>query len=70
MEYLFLGYTYKINHNKIIIKCSKKNIIYIKKKLKYLKNNNYEKYLLSISSYYGYIKRSNIKRDLYEMIKY
>lgn len=66
----FLGYTYKTNKNKIIIKCSKKNIINIKKKLKYLKKNNYEKYLLSLSSYYGYIKRSNIKRDLYKMIKY
>lgn len=52
MEYLFLGYTYKIYNNKIIIKCSKKNIVNIKKKLKYLKKNNYEKYLLSLSSYY------------------
>lgn len=57
----FLGYTYKVNNNKLIIKYNKKTIGKINKKLKYLKKHNYRKYILSLDSYKGYFKRSNTK---------
>ena len=55
----FLGYTYKVNNNKIIIKYNKKTISKINKRLKYLKKHNYNKYISSLNSYKGYFKRSN-----------
>ena len=57
----FLGYTYKVNNNKVIIKYNKKTISKISKRLKYLKKHNYNKYILSLNSYKGYFKRSNTK---------
>lgn len=57
----FLGYTYKVNNNKLIIKYNKKTISKINKKLKYLKKHNYNKYILSLNSYKGYFNRSNTK---------
>lgn len=61
----FLGYTYKVNNNKVIIKYNKKTISNINKRLKYLKKYNYNKYILSLNSYKGYFKRSNTKLKRY-----
>ena len=61
----FLGYTYKVNNNKIIIKYNKKTISKINRRLKYLKKYNYNKYILSLNSYKGYFKRSNTKLKRY-----
>lgn len=61
----FLGYTYKVNNNKVIIKYNKKTISKISKRLKYLKKHNYNKYILSLNSYKGYFKRSNTKLKRY-----
>ena len=69
----FLGYTYKVNNNKIIIKYNKKTISKINRRLKYLKkynynvihNMDYHDYILSLNSYKGYFKRSNTKLKRY-----
>ena len=55
--FTFLGYTYCIKNNKLIKRVKNVNRRKINKKLKYLKNNNYEKYFLSLISYKGYIKK-------------
>ena len=57
----FLGYKFFIKNNRLIIKVRYRNKVSIRKKLKYLKKNNIEKYYRVLSSYKGYLKESNIK---------
>jgi len=74
----FLGYTYKLINNKLYISCKKKTFMRIKKKLKYLKDNDITQYRKSLGSYYGYFElgskvvRENLKmnsRELYYSLK-
>lgn len=74
----FLGYTYKVIHNKLYISCKKDTYIRIKKKLVYLKSNDIVQYRKSLGSYYGYFElatkvvRENLKmnsREIYYSLK-
>ena len=62
----FLGYKFIINNNKTIIKYNNQTIRRIDRKLKVLKEKDYELYKRSYGSYQGYFKSSNTKlRDKY-----
>lgn len=74
----FLGYTYKVMHNKLYISCKKETYMRIKKKLKYLKENDITQYRKSLGSYYGYfdlgttLERESFKvsaKELYMSLK-
>lgn len=54
--FTFLGYTYNIKDNRLIKRVKNINKRKIRKKLSYLKCNDYNKYFLSLISYKGYIK--------------
>lgn len=53
----FLGYRFKLVKKHLVIKVLSKNKYRIKRKLQYLKINDYNKYKLSISSYKGYFMK-------------
>lgn len=74
----FLGYTYKVIHNKLHISCKKETYMRIQKKLSYLKEMDLTQYRRSIGSYYGYFQigtsmvRERFKvssRELYSSLK-
>ena len=54
----FIGYNFKIN-NKVLIRYNTKTIRRIDKKLKKMKEVNYEDYYKSLMSYQGYFKKIN-----------
>ena len=56
---VFLGYNFKLNKNKLIIRYNNKTIRRITKKLKNLKKYDYDKYKKSYGSYKGYLCKSN-----------
>lgn len=55
--FTFLGYTYNIHNDKLYKRVKNVNYRRIKKKLKYLKANNVDKYNLSVISYRGYSQK-------------
>lgn len=55
----FLGYTYTITSNKLLVRYDNNTIRRIDKKLKYLFDNDFVSYYSSISSYKGYFIRCN-----------
>lgn len=58
----FLGYTFKINNkNRLIIRYNNNTIRKITRKLKKLKQYDYEKYIKSSGSYQGYLCKSNTR---------
>ncbi len=60
----FLGYTFKSNNNKLIIRYNKTTSRRITRRLKNLKRFDYEKYLKSKGSYKGFLEKCNT--SLYE----
>ena len=57
----FLGYTYNIKNNRLLIRYDNNTIRRIDKKLKYLYDNDFNSYYTSILSYKGYFIRCNTK---------
>lgn len=55
----FLGYTYTLTSNKLLVRYDNNTIRRIDKKLKYLFDNDFNSYYSSISSYKGYFIRCN-----------
>lgn len=55
----FLGYTYTLTSNKLLVRYDNNTIRIIDKKLKYLFDNDFNSYYSSISSYKGYFIRCN-----------
>lgn len=62
--FIFLGYRYQVINNKLRISSSKKTYQRIKKKLKYLKNSDYTKYIKTLASYYGYFKVTHHLKEM------
>jgi RNA-directed DNA polymerase len=60
--FTFLGYTYSLSNNKLLVQPRKVTLKRINKKLVRLKKQNYEKYFLSLISYQGYL-RNKINLD-------
>ena len=60
----FLGYTFSIFNNNIIIKYNKQTLKRIKKRLKKLWKDNFNLYFKSVYSYKGYFQNSNTKYKL------
>ncbi len=68
--FTFLGYTYRIVNGKIIKRSKNDTRKRIKRKLKFLKLNDYQKYFLSIISYKGFFGKKFIKLNKeYNFIK-
>lgn len=57
----FLGYTYKLKDNKLIIRYKNTTIRRITRRLQKLKEHDYDKYLKSKASYKGFFIKSNTK---------
>ena len=71
----FLGYTYKIENGKFVIKFRKKTFEKINKKLKHLKKYDILKYYKSYASYFGYLSKlkmfeRNFKMKAVDKYKY
>lgn len=67
----FLGYTYKIKNNKLIIGYNKKTITKINKRLLFLKKENKVKYMKTLASYYGYfLKKGDVNFKMKTKEKY
>lgn len=62
--FIFLGYRYQVINDKLRISSSKKTYQRIKKKLKYLKENDYTQYVKSFASYYGYFKVTHHLKEM------
>lgn len=56
---VFLGYTYNLTNNKLFVRYDNNTIKMIRRKLKYLYDNDFDYYYRSISSYKGYFIRCN-----------
>ena len=57
---VFLGYTYNLTNNKLFVRYDNNTIKVIRRKLKYLYDNDFDYYYYrSISSYKGYFIRCN-----------
>lgn len=56
---VFLGYTYNLTNNKLFVRYDNNTIKIIRRKLKYLYDNDFDYYYRSISSYKGYFIRCN-----------
>lgn len=56
---VFLGYTYNLTNNKLFVRYDNNTIKVIRRKLKYLYDNDFDYYYRSISSYKGYFIRCN-----------
>lgn len=66
--YVFLGYKYKVENNRLKILFNKKTYYKIKRKLKYLYTKNKIQYNKSLASYYGYfIKVLKLKEINFKM---
>lgn len=63
----FLGYSYKIQNNKLRISYRKKTYTKIIKKLKSLKKIDMLKYYRSYASYYGYLNKINLQERNFKM---
>ena len=58
----FLGYHYRVCHQKLKINCLRNTRVRINRKLSYLEKKDKVKYYRSIASYYGYFSASNSKK--------
>lgn len=56
---VFLGYTYNLTNNKLFVRYDNNTIKMIRRKLKYLYDNDFDYYYRSIFSYKGYFIRCN-----------
>jgi len=64
----FLGYVFKLKNGKIMIRYNNQTIRRITRKLKKLKDHDFDKFKKSKGSYFGYLKMSNtnlIDKDTY-----
>ena len=67
---VFLGYTYNLTNNKLFVRYDNNTIKMIRRKLKYLYDNDFDYYYRSISSYKGYFIRCNTNLFLINIIIY
>lgn len=67
---VFLGYTYNLTNNKLFVRYDNNTIKMIRRKLKYLYDNDFDYYYRSISSYKGYFIRCNTNFFLINIIIY
>lgn len=52
--FCFFGYKFFLNDNKLVVKVKYKNKVRIRRKLKYLKKHDIDKYKVVVNSYKGY----------------
>lgn len=55
----FLGYTFNTRKGNLRISCNNKTYRRIRKQLKFLQKNNFDKYQKSLNSYKGYFMSCN-----------